>query len=165
MQQYCTLSHGFDAFAHRSWHRDYAFPVNRVNSSYIVELWDASTDRSESFRSDKLGNWVVKKKYKDNTFKEFKYSPPPEGYLRKLFTDGTIKSIKYERTGKYYSIIMTLVDLNAKWNEDIKKDKSLMAGALDLEKPKVEQWIPYKYAYIYYPDSEFLLDRKNHLWT
>lgn len=142
------------------WGETYTIPVNRTDSDYTVKLWDASTSRVNSFGADEQGNWVVKKKFKDNTTKEFKYAPPPEGYLRKLFPDGTIKSIKDEKTGKYYGIVMTLADLNANWNKNIKKDGSLMAGALSLEKPVAEQWVPKHYAYVYYPNFEYMLGKE-----
>jgi hypothetical protein len=126
------------------------------NEIYKVELWDASTNRVNSFNMDSEGKYYITKKINGED-KRFTYNAPYEGYLRKIFPDGTIKSITDTRTGKRYHTTMSINDLSeiVKKRGETETQWPAMMKAIDLDIPTTYQWLP-RYGYFWYSDPVHL---------
>lgn len=121
----------------------------KIPQDHVVKVWKPSDSRQKYFDSNQEGYWVVQIKTKDGERIDRLYAPSPEGYLRKLFPDGTIKSIDTPN-GKHYSVIVSFVDLNAEYNEKVRKQRFNPLN-FKMEKPEAPQWIP-KYGYWHWSD-------------
>lgn len=139
--------------------------IDIPNEGYKVELWDPTVNRLQRFGGTNTnGKWSLTRKMTPFELKQEKLKNPNstvttttyerevpiEGYLRKLFPDGTIDIITDLTTKKTYSVVLSLKDLNAKFNEDVANNTSLMNQAVDFSRKPQLQWMP-KYAYLYYP--------------
>jgi hypothetical protein len=122
------------------------------NEIYKVELWNASTNRVKAWNLNPEGKYYVTRKINGED-KQFTYDAPYEGYLRKLFPDGTIKSITDTRTGKRYGTTMSINDLSeiVKKRGETESSFPAMMKAVDLNVPATYQWLP-RYGYFYYSD-------------
>ena len=158
------------------WGEKYQIP----NQGYVVDLWTPSTNRlgDMGFPRNQNGKWeftqkidpleldYIKKLPKDRVqnylitrridlkrnIRTYEMDPPTEGYLRKLFPDGTIKSITDLSTEERYNCHLTPIDLNdsENYNKKIEKDTSIMGGIINVQKNKFIQWVP-QYGYWFSP--------------
>lgn len=141
--------------------------INIPNEDYEVELWNPSIQRLESFGgTNENGKWSLTRKMSPFEIEQEKLKNPNstattttydrdaplEGYLRKIFPDGTVRSILDLTTQKKYGSTLSLRDLNAKYNKDVANSTSLMSQAVDFSRKQLLQWMP-KYAYLYYPST------------
>lgn len=152
--------------------------ISIPNQGYKVELWTPSTNRlgDIGFRLNQNGKIqqtrnltsVEIERYKklpqdqiDNNLKNYKidlntntqtyeYDPPTEGYLRKIFPDGTVKNIIDYENHNLYGCRIQLIDINdsKNYNEKLNKDDSIMGNIINpgLYRNPIMQWTP-KYGY------------------
>jgi uncharacterized protein (UPF0297 family) len=141
--------------------------INIPNEGYEVELWNPSIQRLGSFGgTNENGKWSLTRKMSPFEIEQEKLKNPNstattttydrdaplEGYLRKIFPDGTVRNILDLTTQKKYGSTLSLRDLNAKYNKDVANNTSLMNQAVDFSRKQLLQWMP-KYAYLYYPST------------
>ena len=111
------------------------------NENFKVVLWDPTINRLDSFGGlNPNGKWEVTR-----GGKTIEREAPLEGYLRKIFPDGTIATITDLKTNKKYNSILSLRDLKAKMVAN-----NLGGTSVESSGPENYQWIP-KYAYLHYP--------------
>ena len=111
------------------------------NENFKVVLWDPTINRLDSFGGvNANGKWEVTR-----GGKTIEREAPFEGYLRKIFPDGTIATITDLKTNKKYNSILSLRDLKAKMVAN-----NLGGTSVEGSGPENYQWIP-KYAYLHYP--------------
>lgn len=115
--------------------------INIPNEGYKVNLWNPTENRLDSFGGlNANGKWVVTR-----GGQTYERETPLEGYLRKIFPDGTIASILDLKTNKRYNSVLSLRDLKAKLVAS-----NLGGTTVENSNPENYQWIP-KYAYLHYP--------------
>lgn len=115
--------------------------INIPNEGYKVNLWNPTENRLDSFGGlNANGKWVVTR-----GGQTYEREAPLEGYLRKIFPDGTIASILDLKTNKRYNSVLSLRDLKAKLVAS-----NLGGTTVENSGPENYQWIP-KYAYLHYP--------------
>lgn len=152
--------------------------ISIPNQGYKVELWTPSTNRlgDVGFRLNQNGKIQQTRnltsdeieRYKklpqdqiDNNLKNYKidlntntqtyeYNPPTEGYLRKIFPDGTVKNIIDYENHNLYGCRIQLIDINdsENYNKRFDKDDSIMGNIINpgLYRNPIMQWTP-KYGY------------------
>jgi hypothetical protein len=107
---------------------------------------------------DKVDDYVKKKGINLETNIQTIYQDPPtETYLRKVFPDGTIKSIKDNKTKEIYGSVIERKDVNdsVNYNKKLNKDDSPMGTIINpgLFREPHYQWVPV-YGYFYSPHVE-----------
>ena len=115
-------------------------------------------DLIKKLPKDRVDNYLKEKGINLETNIQTTYQDPPtETYLRKIFPDGTIKSIKNNKTSEIYGSVIERKDINdsVNYNKKLNDDNSPMGVVINagLFRQPHYQWVPI-YGYFYSPHIE-----------